>query len=329
MLSLRSLSFALAAWCANLPACDLAPRVTVDPAREQWSELGPKAKTRLGELRARQAVLGGRVASLNLPAGIDDPPLLALIADLQGKLSELEGIVAALDQSTSQVAVDIDATLQKRDKIAARRAVDAGRARLDQGYAAALSPFDQLEQRLPEAESATSRHLATVAAEDQRLVRIATEGGDIDLAAVRFQGAQLDLANPGSRASLDRLLRFGSACERLRVTVTAHVDGFADASGKVLALARAEAVKAFLIASGIPADRVATGPDPERVQGREHVKVTVGTPCPPPGQAEPAGARVVPAGVPQPAMPPPPVPVPAPVPAPVVERVPQPTPVTH
>ena len=47
--------------------CDLAPRATTDPSREQWEALAPTLKERLSNLRGRQTVVGGRVAALAVP----------------------------------------------------------------------------------------------------------------------------------------------------------------------------------------------------------------------------------------------------------------------
>ena len=313
---MRFLLLFLGAFLVLGAACDLAPRSSADPARDQWATLAPINKERLAGLRNRQTVVGGRVAALTVPAGVNDPALSQQISDLQGKASELEAAISGFEQVVSQVGGEIETALGRRDKIAARRAVDLAGPRLDQAYAMAGVPFDAIEQRLPEAEAGTSRHLATVAAEEQRLVRIASEGGDLIL-NVKWQGAALDIADGGTKATFDRLVRLGSACDQLRLTVSA-----AD-------IAHADDVKKKLVDAGVPADHVASGPDATRQLTAEHLKIVVTAPClptvptaagappPPPAGAgnppphvAPGSAR--PAG--QLGMPPPPVPV--------VERVP-------
>lgn len=294
--------FLLACLVVLFAACDLAPRQTTDPTREQWEAMAPQYKERVAGLKNRQTVVGGRVAALTVPPGVNDPGLAAQIADMQVKANELAAAISAFEQAVSQVNGEIEAAISRRDKIGARRLVDVAGQRLDQAYSAAVMPFDALEQRLPDAEAATSRHLATVAAEEQRLVRIASEGGAIDL-NVKYQGTALDLADAGTKAAFDRLVKLASACDQLRLTVSAA------------AAAHAEDVKTKLVNAGVPADRVASGLDTTKQLTAAQLKVTVTTPCLP---AVPAAAG---AGAP----PPPPAGAgtapPPPPPTAVVERV--------
>ena len=290
--------------------CDHAPRDTRDPALDAWSATAPAARARVAELRQRHATFAGRIGALRLPPDIDDPSLASELVDLGRQLAQLDGAVAALDQRTTDVLAQVDAALGQRDRQAGRDAVTAGTAALD---------------------AALARHTTTIAAVEQRLRRIAADGGHLDLTAVRFEGARLDTGHVGTTASMDRLLRLGQTCPEIRLRLSAHVPGFADATGKVLATSRATAVRDHLLAAGVPAERVAVGADPSQAQGPEVVRVVVETPCPglaghghgalgapagtPGGAADPhAGhdhgppTRAVPAAVPQPAMPPPPVP---------------------
>lgn len=319
--------------------CDHAPRDTRDPALDAWSATAPAARARVAELRQRHATLAGRIGALRLPPDIDDPSLASELVDLGRQLAQLDGAVAALDQRTTDVLAQVDAALGQRDRRAGRDAVAAGTASLDAALATARSPLAALEARVPAAEAALARHTTTIAAVEQRLRRIAADGGHLDLTAVRFEGARLDTGHVGTTASMDRLLRLGQTCPEIRLRLSAHVPGFAEATGKVLATSRATAVRDHLLAAGVPAERVAVGADPSQAQGPEVVRVVVETPCPglaghghgalgapaeTPGGAPagtPGGAvdphaghdhgpptRAVPAGVPQPAMPPPPVP---------------------
>lgn len=261
-------------------ACDLAPRVTTDPARERWEAIAPQGKERLAGLKNRQVVVGGRVAALTVPPGIEDPALTRTITELQTKLGELAASIAMYEQTIAQVSGEIEAALAKHDKIAARKAVDMAGPRLDQAYAAAGVPFDTLEARLPEAEVATSRYLAVVAGEEQRLMRIASEGGDMDL-RVKWNGAALDVNDPGTRATLDRLVKLAGSCDALKLRVDSSV------------------VAQYLVGAGVPADRFAPVTNPATPNAAT-VKVTVTSPCLPPAPAQPGNAAA------NPAMPPPP-----------------------
>jgi hypothetical protein len=200
-------------------ACDLAPRVTSDPAREQWDAIAPQSRQRVSALRSRLTVVGGRVAALTVPPGVQDPALALQISDLQGQVSQLEPVIAGFEQAVTTIGGEIEAALARRDKVNARRLVDLAGPRLDEAFSAAGHPFDAIEHRLPAAEAATSRHLAAVAAEEQRLVRIASEGGAIDL-MMRWNGNVVDLADPATKAAFDRAVKLGTACDALRLTVT-------------------------------------------------------------------------------------------------------------
>jgi outer membrane murein-binding lipoprotein Lpp len=163
-------------------ACDLAPRVTTDPTRDQWSAMAPMQKQRVAQLRNRMTVVGGRVAALTVPPGVQDAALSQRISDLQAQTATLESAVSQFEQTVSAIGTEIDAALGKRDKIRARQLVDLAGSRLDQAFADASAPFTAIEQRLPEAEAGTSRYLSLVAAEEQRTVRVASEGGELVVA---------------------------------------------------------------------------------------------------------------------------------------------------
>lgn len=266
--------------------CDLAPRATTDPSREQWEALAPTLKERLSNLRGRQTVVGGRVAALAVPPGVEDPALAQQISELQGMLSELDRAIAGFEQAVTQVSGEIETAFGRRDKIAARRLVDQAPQRVDQALAKASAPFDAIEQRLPAAEGATSRHLATAAAEEQRLVRIASEGGDYG-AHVKWQGKVIDLADGATKTAFDRFVRLGSACDQIRLRVVANEDAHADDIARKMVLA------------GVPAERVSA--DEDKTLPADLVKLTVVAPCLPIVPA-PVNANAARAG-----MPPPPV----------------------
>lgn len=272
-----------------LAACDLAPRDSSDPARDQWDAMVPKTKERIAGLRNRQVVDGGRVAAVTIPPGVTDPALSQMITELQTRSSEIEASLTAYENTVSQLNSEIDAALAKHDKVSARKLVDNAGPRLDQAYAIAGVPFDALEARLPQAEAASSRYLAQVAAEEQRLVRIASEGGDA-MFVVKWNGAQLDVTDAPTKNALDRLVKLATACDALRMNVS---------SG---------AVAQYMTAAGVPADHVVAGKDPA-AQTAPQVKITVTSPClPPPPTPPPPGAGAHPIAQPgaQPGMPPPP-----------------------
>ncbi|MBZ0233630.1 MAG: hypothetical protein K8M05_14990, partial [Deltaproteobacteria bacterium] len=254
--------------------CDLAPRTTTDPAREQWEALAPKLKERVSLLRNRQTVLGGRVAALTVPPGVQDPALAQQISELQAKLSELDAAITGFEDAVTQVSGEIETAFGRRDKVAARRLVDLAAARVDEAHATASAPFDAIEQRLPQAEAATSRHLAMVAAEEQRLVRVASEGGDL-AAPVKWQGKVIDLADGSTKATFDRLVKLGSACDQIRLRVVARDEDHADDVAKKMVMA------------GVPAERVEADDDAQLPA--EMIKVTVTAPCQPAVPAAAAG----------------------------------------
>jgi hypothetical protein len=274
---------------AFLVACDLAPRETSSPAHDQWEAMMPKTKERIAGLRNRQVVVGGRVAAVTIPPGVNDPVLSQMITDLQTKVGELEASLTAYENTVSQMNSEIDAAVAKHDKIGVRKLVDAAGPRLDEAYATAGIPFDALDARLPEAEAASSRYLAQAAAEEQRMVRVASEGGDVTV-AVKWNGTQIDVADVATKSALDRLVKLATACDALRMSVS---------SG---------AVAQYVVAAGVPADHVVAGKDPA-AQNAPAVKITVTSPCLPPTPPPPppgAGAQPIAQPGAQPGMPPPP-----------------------
>ncbi|HUQ05481.1 MAG TPA: hypothetical protein VM261_23425 [Kofleriaceae bacterium] len=287
-------------------ACDLAPRATTDPTRDQWAAMAPMQKERVAQLRNRMTVVGGRVAALTVPPGIQDAALSQQISELQAQVSTLEGAVSGFEQTVSAVSGEIDAALSKRDKVRARQLVDLAGMRLDQAFSDAGAPFTAIEQRLPAAEAGTSRYLSVIAAEEQRMVRVASEGGELAM-AMRWNGANLDLADAATKAGFDRLVKVGGACDALRMTVVTNE------------AARTDAVTKQLVGAGVPADHVTVGAA-DRAQAADQLKITVTAACLPTNPTPQPGAGAVNAGAGAP--PPPPPGAGAPPPTAVVERVP-------
>lgn len=294
-----------------IAACDHEPRKSGDEARERWSELQPTVRARIAELRSEQTVLAGRIGALTLPPGVDDRQLASLFATLQARVATLEGPIAALESEATTATAEVEAAFAVRDRVRARRAVEAAEGKLATAAARATTTIEELAARVPEAESALQAVLQAQGAEQSRFTRAAAAGGVLALPAVQFRGdtAELALDNVAGKAALDRLAQMSGSCPELRMTLAAHVSRPDAAAARALALARAEAVRAYLLAAGVRAETLTMSPaEPPAQPQPEQVIVTVTTPC-----AAPV-AQPVPPTAPQ-------VPPPAP---PTAERAPAP-----
>lgn len=301
-----------------LAACDLKEKRDDNPAVLAWEELSTSMPARVSSLRQRQVIVGQRIGALGVPPGTEDAGLLATIEELKGAQGTVDDAVARAEAAASQAAADAQAALGGKDKIAATRAVAAGRATFETAAAAADAALADVEPKLNVAEQIVKRLLAQIQAEVDRLRRIAEAGGTAEFSAIEFQagGAQLDFTRPASKATLDRLVAFAGTCETLTFALTGHTSAEGEAArNKALSLARADAVKAYLVAAGVPAAKVvrttgvgSTAPiAPEPAPGspeeaasdptaletlrrrNRRVQVEVVTPCAAPTAAAPPG----------------------------------------
>lgn len=245
--------------CCTLAACDLKEKRDTNPAAEAWEELSTSMPARLSALRDRQTILGQRIGALGVPVGTEDAALVAMIEELKGAQGPVDDAVAKVEAAASQAQADVQNVLGGKDKIAAERAVLAGRASFEAAAAAADASLAAVEPKVNVAEQMMKRLLSTVEGEVNRLRRIAS-GGTADFSAIEFRDgtAELDFTRPAARATLDRIAQFASTCEELTFALVGHTavaDG-EPARAKELGQARADAVKAYLVAAGVPAAKI-------------------------------------------------------------------------
>ncbi len=258
-------------------ACDLEPRVTTDAARTTWAASQPRAKDRIAALRDRHRVLAGRIGELRVTEGTEDAPLTRSIAALQGQVSTIEAQLGTAEAAFAQVSAEVESALGKQNKVEARRVVELSLASIEPSIAAADDALDALEPQVAGTESAMQRGAAAIEAEKQRLRRIAYEGGRVDLTDLEFKadGSELMATGPAGSAARDRLVAFATACEGLRFTIAGHSSRAGEpARQQARSLARAEAVKRFLVATGVAADKI------EKTDGLGGTRPVVEEPAP-------------------------------------------------
>lgn len=258
-LRLASLLALAAPVALTVAACDHVERTNVDPARELWATAGDAIRTRTTELRTRQQALAGRIGALEVPDGTEDARLAATITELQGQVGALDQACTAVEGSLRQVTADVEFALSKPNKIAAKQVVDTGLASFGAAADEAKRALDAVTPQVATAEALVQRLLDGIAAEVKRLGDLATSGGTADFSDIDFKvgTAELDFSHPASKATLERLVNFARACDQLRFNLTGHTsrEG-APAVNKALSLARAEAVKGYLVSAGIDAVKI-------------------------------------------------------------------------
>ena len=239
--------------------CDHAERTNVDPAREAWTASSENIRNRVTELRTRQQELVRRIDALAVPEGTEDARLAAAIGELKGQEPGLDQAVGAAEMALAQTTANSEVALSKPNKIAAKQIVDDGLAKFATAAEDAKRALDAITPQVASAESMMQRLLDAIAAEVQRLQNLAMTGGSADFSDIDFQAgsAEFDFTHPGSKATLDRLVKFAQSCEQLRFALTGHTSREGKpALNKALSLTRAEAVKRYLITAGVAAAKV-------------------------------------------------------------------------
>lgn len=233
--------------------CDHKERVNLDPARELWTASSDQLRGRTTELRARQQALAGRIGELKVPDGTEDAQLAAEVSALQGEVANLDAACATVERSLAQVTSEIEVALSKPDKVVAERTVKTGLASFEDEAGKAKSALDALTPRVDAAQAVMRRLLDGIAAEVSRLQKLASEGGGADFSDIDFQAgsAEFDFTHPASKATLTRLVAFAGSCDQLRFGLTGHTSREGKpAVNKALSLARATAVRDFLVQAG-------------------------------------------------------------------------------
>ncbi len=327
--SVRVGALVLAALAAG---CDHKEKVNSDPARDLWTSSSDQLRGRATELRTRQQALAGRVGALKVPDGTEDAALATQITDLQGQLPALDAACAEVERALAQATAESEVALGKPNKLAAQQIVESKLAAFDGAAATAKSTLDAFVPKLEAAEGLMQRLLDRIAAEVARLDKLAKDGGGADFSDIDFQAgsAQFDFTHPASKATLQRLVAFAGTCDQLRFSVTGHISREGKpAVNKALSLARATAVRDYLVQSGVVADKITkvdglgsaqtmvdeptpgtpeeAAMDPavleERRRKNRRVTIAVSTSCAP--AAAPAVAQPAPGGQPAPTARPP------------------------
>jgi outer membrane protein OmpA-like peptidoglycan-associated protein len=248
------------AWCIAATGCDHKERHDDNRAQAAWTTASGVMTKRLAGVRERQAGLTGRINSLAIPDGTEDPVLASAIVELRDQLGAVTNACAGAATAFDQATADSTAALSKPDRIAAERLVRSGTATFEATAVQADAAMSAVEPKLLLAESIVKRLSDGIAAEIARLRRIATDGGDVDFSDIDFKvgSAEFDFTHPASKATLDRLVQFAGSCPQLRFGLTGHTskEGV-PARNKTLSLARADAVKAYLLSQGVGNDKVA------------------------------------------------------------------------
>lgn len=247
----RSSLFALAALAAS--ACDHRPE-DFTPLRARVSALQQRAGGELDRLAARHAALLERTGGL--------PGELPGVADAAAALSSFR---TRLDEARGRLATAREDALRKIEaqrRKPAEDAVDSAGADLRARAEKLATILDAQERVIAEAEATAAAAAAAPPPAPRQPFQdpgFAFTAGTAPVYGLAWKGAgaDLDLAPPASRAAADALVAFANSCDALRFTVTVHTakDGL-PAAARRLSTRRAEALRAYLLAQGVPARRI-------------------------------------------------------------------------
>jgi outer membrane protein OmpA-like peptidoglycan-associated protein len=283
-------------------ACDHRPEdlgaVRVEQRRfhEGWSR-------QVGELEVRRRGLAERAQGVPADTGG--------LAEVLSQLAALEAETTRVHQAIAATSEEAGAQLTDRRLRLAREALGRGNRQLRTLVESIEAGLAEVAGRLESVEHQAARAAATPPPSSIADPAFAHHAATADLPlAFSRQTAALDLAEPGTRAALDQLVALAGRCDELRLALTAHTAGDGDPRiNQRLSAARAEAVRAHLIAAGVTPDRIievrgagasepvvaepAPGSPEEQAMSADElaalreqnrrVSVTVVTPCPAPG----------------------------------------------
>lgn len=251
---------------------EIVNRMTVDPTPpdENWAAAATAALYSLGQLATGEArmtdtaiTVGGRARSQDNTeaaslafAGLAEPYAVTYDIDAPAAAPAPSPVVETPDVETDVETGDpLPSTVSTQDP-------DAD--------AAATNPADGAAEDADAADATGDVETAPASGDDgpslfQRVARALTPEQQTCQAAfddalssrtVRFQSGSSDLSVDG-RLFVDELADIARSCDDIRLTVEGHTDatGAADAN-LVLSQERARAVRARLIAAGVPSDRL-------------------------------------------------------------------------
>lgn len=245
-----------------LGACDLRPadfsrlEVSAERFHTRWS-------TRLAEVQAAHQALVNRLQQQPVDAvGYADAKLQL---DSIGKnIGEL--LSTKLPETEAEIRTRID---QKQQHLAEEALRHGGEDFASEVTEASNNlevqrvVLEEIEkQAAAKQEERKGQDLSlTGAVADIVAPAFARQKGESDVLGVNFKPntAELDFAGDVTKAALMRLIALAAACDGIRLDLTAHTakDGDAQVNQRV-STAQAEAVRQYLIASGVTAEKIAS-----------------------------------------------------------------------
>jgi outer membrane protein OmpA-like peptidoglycan-associated protein len=240
-------------------ACDHVERDTSNPAQATWTGVADQMTKRLSTLRSRQTIVSQRASALSVPEGTEDANLTSLIADVNGRLGLIGTACDEAEAALAQARTEAEAALAQARRADAERAIRAGADRFAAAASKADAALAEVEPRLTQGEALMQRLLDGIRAEVARLTQLAKQGGNLDFSDIDFRvgSSEFDFTRPISRATLNRLVGFGQSCPELRFAITGHTSKEGTVAGnRALSLARAEAVKTYLVGAGVGAEKI-------------------------------------------------------------------------
>lgn len=252
----------------TLAACDLRPEdfsrveASAQRFRDVWGTRLSEASAKQQQLQARAQALptetpgiGAALTALSNAAQtlteLSTTKMPAIETDIANRLGARQRRLA--EDAIRQGAEDLAAALKEIDAILADQEVAVANAE----QAAKDAP--QPEQPAEKDAGNTVGGLVPPAVDiNDRAFAQAT--GEATVPGVMFKPgtADPDFGVESTKAALMRLIALANACDRIRIELVAHTAKDGDARlNRRLSQAQAEAVRQYLIASGVPAPKIA------------------------------------------------------------------------
>jgi outer membrane protein OmpA-like peptidoglycan-associated protein len=257
---MSSLRVLLLASILALTACDLRPE---DYSRVQTSAATFHARwtSRVAEVQATHDALAARIDAL--------PPDTSGVEDAKAQLKNVGDALEDLGKNKMPAAeAEIQSRIDQHQKYLAEEALRHAAQDLDSGLTEATTSLDSQKTAVDAAEqaAAATKKTQTDALDDAKLAAVADivapafsqQLGASDVLGVTFEpGTGRFEMTDDTKAGLMRIVALASACDAIRLELVAHTAKDGDpAVNDRLSVAQAEAVRQYLLGSGVAAAKI-------------------------------------------------------------------------
>jgi outer membrane protein OmpA-like peptidoglycan-associated protein len=224
----------------------------VGPVAASWTEVQSALVAKDAALHAQYGELSAQLKTLP-PLSATDSEGQALTEKLASALTTHSSLLARLDSALSIAGHAVQEAIKTEHVANVQRAIDAAKPAVEGAIVQVQGSAGILTAVLGQLQA----HAGKLLAEAER---VTTAGARTDFTDIDFVKEKKDFRFEGTRteASLERLRAFLDSCPELVVDLVGHTsnDGSDAVAALKLSAVRAQAVKEWLLARGVPAGKL-------------------------------------------------------------------------